>query len=132
MLGGVEQHLHGGLGLVGRDLGADAHRVGDGLVEVVDPDLQVHRHLRPARFGGPDRADVVGLGLKPEVVAGVLRRRHGGAVPGLVGEQLPVEQAAEEAGQLADVPRGVQGSSCSPIRRWWATGSGSMTGLWAM
>jgi len=66
--GGVEQHSHGGLWLVGRHLVPDADRVGNRLVQVIDLDIEVHRHLRLAGFGGPHRADVVGLGLEAEVV----------------------------------------------------------------
>ncbi len=68
MPGGVEQHSHGGLWLVGRHFGPEADRVGNRLVQVVDLDLEVHRHLRLAGFGGPYRADVAGLGLEAKVV----------------------------------------------------------------
>jgi hypothetical protein len=93
---------------MGRQLRTDADSVGDRLVQVVDLDLQVHRHLRPARLGRPHRTDVVRLGLEAEVVPGVLGGRDAGAVPVGVLVELPVEQAGVKAGKFLGV-RGVQG-----------------------
>lgn len=67
----IEHHAHGLLRLVRRHLSADFDRVGDGLVEVVDLNVEVHRHLRLALDGGPHRPRVVRLGLAREVIAGI-------------------------------------------------------------
>ena len=54
--GRVEHHPHVVLGLELGELGADRHRMGDRLLEVVDLDVEVHRHLR-ARRDRPARPD---------------------------------------------------------------------------
>jgi len=47
---------------------ATAHCVGDRLVQVIDLYLQIHRHLRLARFGRPDRTHEERLRLKLQAV----------------------------------------------------------------
>ena len=45
----IDHHTDGLLRLVGRQFGADLDRVRDGLVEIIDLDVEVHRHLAWSR-----------------------------------------------------------------------------------
>ena len=55
----IEHDSHVRLGLDLRELGAEARGVGDGPIEIVDLNVEVHHRPLLARHGRLDRSDVV-------------------------------------------------------------------------
>lgn len=115
------------LRLEGGPLRPDRRRMRHGTVEVVHLEVEVQQYQRFPVIR-PHGSHVVGLGLEPGVVPGLLRRSQGGP-PGPLVEDRPADQIlvdlcvqAGASGALSTAPHqcALVRSAISAVCRAWA------------